>query len=82
MLEYDSFLSDALPIASGVIERACRNLIKDRLDRTGARWLLKSAEAILRSRSLRSSGDFDVYWKHHQAQEFQRNHSCHHATVA
>ena len=76
MLEYDSFLSEGLPIASGVIEGACRHLIKDRLDRTGARWRLKSAEAIIRIRSLRSSGDFDAYWEFHGSQEPQRNHSC------
>jgi hypothetical protein len=79
MLEYDSFLSDGLPIASGVIEGACRHLIKDRLDRTGARWRLKSAEAIIRIRSLRSSGDLDAYWKFHREQELQRNHSCRYA---
>jgi hypothetical protein len=82
MLEYDSFLADGLPIASGVIEGACRHLIKDRLDRTGARWRLKSAEAILQIRSLRSSGDFHAYWKFHRAQELQRNHSCHYAAAA
>jgi|APFre7841882630_1041343.scaffolds.fasta_scaffold26086_1 hypothetical protein len=82
MLEYDSFLSDGLPIASGVIEGACRHLIKDRLDRTGARWRLKSAEAIIRIRSLRSSGDFDAYWKFHRTQELQRNHSCRYALAA
>lgn len=82
MLEYDSFLADGLPIASGVIEGACRHLIKDRLDRTGARWRLKSAEAIIRIRSLRSSGDFDAYWKFHRTQELQRNHSCHYAAAA
>ena len=82
MLEYDSFLSDGLPIASGVIEGACRHLIKDRLDRTGARWRIKSAEAIIRIRSLRSSGDFDAYWKFHRAQELQRNHSCRYAAAS
>jgi hypothetical protein len=82
MLEYDSYLSSGLPIASGVIEGACRHLIKDRLDRTGARWRLKSAEAIIRIRSLRSSGDFDAYWKFHREQEFQRNHSCRYAAVS
>ena len=82
MLEYDSFLSDGLPIASGVIEGACRHLIKDRLDRTGARWRLKSAEAIIRIRSLRSSGDFDAYWKFHRTQELQRDHSCRYAVAA
>jgi len=82
MLEYDSFLSDGLPIASGVIEGACRHLIKDRLDRTGARWRMKSAEAVIRIRSLRSSGDFDAYWKFHRGQEFQRNHSCRYAAAS
>jgi hypothetical protein len=82
MLEYDSFLSDGLPIASGVIEGACRHLIKDRLDRTGARWRMKSAEAILRIRSLRSSGDFDAYWKFHREQELQRNYSSRYAAAS
>jgi hypothetical protein len=82
MLAYDSFLADGLPIASGVIEGACRHLIKDRLDRTGARWRLKSAEAIIRIRSLRSSGDFNAYWKFHRTQELHRNHSCRYAAAA
>ncbi len=82
MLAYDSFLSDGLPIASGVIEGACRHLIKDRLDRTGARRRMKSAEAIIRIRSLRSSGDLDAYWKFHRKQELQRNHSCRYAAAA
>ncbi len=74
MLEYNQYLGVGLPIATGVIEGACRHLIKDRMDRTGARWRLKSAEAVLRIRSLRSSGHFDAYWKFHQIQEHRRNH--------
>jgi len=74
MLEYNEYLSAGLPIATGVIEGACRHLIKDRMDRTGARWRLKGAEAVLRIRSLRSSGDFDAYWKFHQTCERKRNH--------
>ena len=74
MLEYDEYLSQGLPIATGVIEGACRHLIKDRMERTGARWRLKRAEAILKIRSLRSSGDFDAYLKFHQARELRRNH--------
>jgi len=41
-----------LPIATGVTEGACRDLIKDRMDITGARWSLKGAEAVLKLRSL------------------------------
>lgn len=77
MLHYDEYLAQGLPIATGVIEGACRHLIKDRLDLTGARWGLESAEAILKLRSLRSSSDFQAYWAFHKARELERNHASH-----
>ena len=58
---YDKALTNGWPIATGVIEGACRHLIKDRLDITGARWSVDGAEAVLRLRALRSSGDFEAY---------------------
>lgn len=73
-LRYDVFLAQGFPIATGVIEGACRHLVKDRMDLTGARWRLHSAEAVLQLRSLRSSGDFEAYWCFHKQQELQRNH--------
>jgi len=82
MLDYDQFLAEGIPIATGVIEGACRHLIKDRMDLTGARWRLKSAEAVLRLRSLRSSGDFDAYWSFHREREYQRNHASRYAAAA
>jgi hypothetical protein len=75
-LRYDRYLAAGLPIATGVIEGACRHLIKDRMDITGARWSLKGAEAVLRLRALRSSGDFEEYWQFHEAQEHQRHHAA------
>ena len=51
-LKYHDYLKAGLPIATGVIEGACRHLIKDRMDITGARWSLKGAEAVLHLRSL------------------------------
>jgi len=63
LLHYDRALADGLPIATGVIEGACRYLVQDRMGRTGARWSLTGAEAILRLRALRASGDFDDYWQ-------------------
>ena len=71
-LQYGEALKKGYPIASGVIEGACRHLINDRLDITGARWSLKGAEAILKLRSLKSSGDFDDYWLFHKIQSSQR----------
>ncbi len=73
-LHYDYYLSQGFPIATGVIEGACRHLVKDRLEITGAKWRLQSAEAVLRLRALRSSKDFDEYWAFHEACEYKRNH--------
>ncbi len=76
-LKYDIYLKAGYPIASGVIEGACRHLINDRLGITGARWRLRSAESVLKLRALRSSGDFEAYWHFHKEQELLRNHTNH-----
>jgi len=73
-LKYDLYLARGFPIATGVIEGACRHLVKDRMEVTGAQWSLAGAEAVLRLRALRSSHDFDEYWTFHEAQEYERNH--------
>jgi hypothetical protein len=76
-LRYDEYLRAGLPISTGVIEGACRYLVKDRMEKTGARWKLSGAEAVLRLRSLRASGDFDAYWQFHENRERERNHLEH-----
>lgn len=78
-LHYDRALAAGLPIATGVIEGACRYLVKDRMGRTGARWSLTGAEAVLRLRALKTSGDFDDYWQFHLAQEHDRVHRSRYA---
>jgi len=55
-LDYATALERGWPIATGVIEGACRHLVKDRMDRTGARWGLDGAEAVLRLRAEETSG--------------------------
>lgn len=82
LLHYDRALADGLPIATGVIEGACRYLVKDRMGRTGARWSLTGAEAVLRLRALRASGDFDDYWAFHLAKEHERTHQSRYANGA
>ena len=79
LLHYEDYLPAGLPIASGVIEGACRHLVEDRLGITGARWTVPGAEAVLRLRALRSSGNFDEYWRFHLAQERRRNHESRYA---
>ena len=77
-MHYDRYLAAGLPIGTGVIEGACRHLICDRMDRA-ARWSMTGAEAVLRLRALRSSGDFEQYWSFHVTQEYQRNHVAQYA---
>jgi len=50
-MRYDEYLAAGYPIASGVIEGACRHLVKDRLERTGMRWTVRGAQAMLDLRS-------------------------------
>jgi hypothetical protein len=62
------------PVATGVIEGACRYLVKDRMEITGARWSLLGAEALLKLRSLKISGDFEYYWKFYESQQYNKNY--------
>ncbi|KEF16658.1 hypothetical protein DF18_34010 [Streptomyces rimosus] len=71
---YEHALTAGWPIATGVIEGACRHLIADRLDITGARWGLAGAEAILKLRALISNGDLEAYWRFRLAHEHHRLH--------
>jgi hypothetical protein len=58
----------------GPIEGACRHIVKDRMDITGARWGLEGAEAILKLRAVIASGDFEDYWRFHLRREHERIH--------
>jgi len=73
-LNYNIALAQGWPIATGIIEGACKTLVKDRFDITGARWGLDGAETVLKLRALRKNGDFDAYWSYHIAQEKHRVH--------
>jgi hypothetical protein len=73
-LDYARALDSGWPIATGVIEGACRYLVKDRLEITGARWSLEGAEAVLKLRALHASGDLVNYMDFHRQQERRRNY--------
>jgi hypothetical protein len=73
-LDYPKALAAGWPVATGVIEGACRHLVLDRMGITGARWSTHGAQAILWLRAVHANHDHDAYWTHHIAQEHQRNH--------
>jgi hypothetical protein len=59
-MRYDQYPANGWPIASGPVEGACKNLIKDRMERSGMRWTEQMAEAIVQLRAIYLSGDFDA----------------------
>ena len=73
-MDYPRALANGWPIATGVIEGACRHLVQDRMGITGARWGLAGAQAMLWLRAIAASGDTTAYWDWHIGQEHQRNH--------
>lgn len=73
-MRYHEYLRDGLPIASGSVEGACKNLVKDRMERSGMRWTMATGEALLKLRAVYLSGDFGNYWSFHMAQEQRRLH--------
>jgi hypothetical protein len=60
-MKYDEYLSAGYPIGSGVVEGACRHVVKDRMEQTGMRWRIEGAQAILSLRAIYINGDWDTF---------------------
>ncbi len=71
-MRYDVSLAAGYPIASGVIEGACRHFVKDRMERSGMRWTIESAQAMLDVRSTYLNGDWDDFMRYRIGKETQR----------
>ena len=71
-MKYDEYLAAGYPIGSGVVEGACRHLVKDRMERTGMRWLPSGAQAMLDLRATYLNGEWNAFWNFHVTQEDQR----------
>ena len=73
-MRYDKYLREGYPIATGVIEGACRHLVKDRMERSGMRWTLEGAQAMLNVRSTIASSYWNQFNQFRMAAEQQRLH--------
>ena len=60
-MRYDQYLACGYPIASGVIEGACRHVVKDRLERTGMNWIIPGAQAMLELRCIYLTEQWDAF---------------------
>lgn len=61
-MHYANYLRENLPIASGVVEAACKTLVTQRLKQSGMRWSGAGAQAILTLRSLIQSQRWAPAW--------------------
>ncbi len=71
-MKYDEYLAAGYPIGSGVVEGACRHLVKDRMERTGMRWIPDGAQAMLDLRATYLNGEWESFWTYHVEQEDDR----------
>lgn len=71
-IHYDRYLAAGYPIASGVIEGACRHVVKDRMERAGMHWCLPGAQALLHLRCVALNNEWEPFMNHHIHSETTR----------
>ena len=77
-MRYDEYLQEGYPIATGVIEGACRHLVKDRMERSGMRWRLSGAAPMLMLRAIHVSNHWDTFQAQRMKSDLQRLHPNRH----
>jgi len=76
-MQYDAYLAKGYPIGSGVVEGACRNLVKDRMELTGMHWTVDGAEAVLQMRSVEVNDLWQEFWNFRMDAEQKRLYPYH-----
>lgn len=71
-MHYDEYLAAGYPIGSGVAEGACRHLVKDRMERTGMRWRIPGAQAMLDLRAVYLNDNWDAFQNYRIEEERRR----------
>ena len=71
-MDYPTYLANGWPIASGVIEGACRHFVKDRCELSGMRWSQAGAENLLHLRAVAENDDWDAYHDFRRQQRHSR----------
>ena len=72
MMQYETWLKQDLVIATGQVEGTVRQLVGERFDCAGMRWLQGKAEALLHLRCIELNGD----WQHFYAWLKRRHKRC------
>ena len=74
-MRYDIYLKNGYPIASGVVESACSQVVANRTELPGARWTIDGVEPILKHRSINTSEDWDGYWDYYKIWNKKKNYA-------
>lgn len=61
-MQYASYAGKGWPIGSGVIEAACKSVVKQRMCRSGQRWSIKGGQGILSLRAIAKSDRWERFW--------------------
>lgn len=75
-MRYDVCLSQGYPIGSGVVEGACRHVVKDRMEGTGMRWCVAGAQAMLDLRAIHCNGDWDAFQQYRIKTDTRKLYPC------
>ena len=75
-MRYDVYLSHGYPIGSGVVEGACRHVVKDRMEGTGMRWCIPGAQAMLNLRAVYLNGDWDAFQRYRMNTTTRKLYPC------
>src|SRR5579872_4152796 len=59
-MDYHRYLALGWPIGTGVVEGACRHLVKDRFEQAGMRWSLSAAQTLLDLRACNAGKKLDT----------------------
>lgn len=73
-MRYDQYLAAGYPIASGVIEGACRHVVKDRMERTGMNWVIEGAQPMLDLRCVFLSDQWDQFMESYTTTQINNAH--------
>jgi len=75
-MRYDLYLSHGYPIGSGVVEGACRHVVKGRMEGTGMRWCIPGAQAMLNLRAVYLNGDWDAFQRYRMNTTTRKLYPC------
>jgi hypothetical protein len=73
-MDYQTYLCQGYPIGTGVIEGACRHLVKDRFEQAGMRWSQHGAQIMLDLRATYLNGDWHDFQRFRRQQAHQQRY--------